>query len=196
MGQVEWVLQSKKKKKQGGDMETTGIGLVYYSNKTENKNTQKLKMDINVLKRQRRRRHREKDMERKHRGERYGEKTLRNAVNPQATEQSSGERKEEFLCAAGEQHREGGQRRKREIDRWKKRARTRGWPREFEKSVKGFDCSCEKGIHGEKMEQEWHKMTQNGHLYGWGDGTRMDMMTYGKKIGRRCVTVEVKKNEM
>lgn len=68
------------------------------------------------------------------------------------TELSSGERKEEFLCAAGEQKREGrrgkrlrGGRRDEEIDRWKKAKRTRGWPREFEGRVKGFDCSREKG---------------------------------------------------
>lgn len=41
-----------------------------------------------------------------------------------------------------------------------KKARTRGWLREFEESVKGFDCSEEKGTHGEKMKQKWHKMTK------------------------------------
>lgn len=106
--------------------------------------------------------------------ERKGEKTSRNAVNPQATEQFSGDRKEEFLCAAGEQNREGGSRRKRETDRWKKRARTRGWPREFERSVKGFDCCVEKGGHaGRKWSEngtKWQKMaTQGWHEKGCGD---------------------------
>lgn len=41
---------------------------------------------------------------------------------------------------------------RKEIDRWKKRERARGWPREFEESVKGFDCSREKGTRGEKMK--------------------------------------------
>lgn len=41
----------------------------------------------------------------------------------------------------------------KEIDRWKKRERTRGWPREFEESVKGFDCSREKGTRGVKVKQ-------------------------------------------
>lgn len=85
-------------------------------------------------------------------GEKEGEKALRNAVNPKATEESSGERKEEFLCAAGEQNREG--RGDEEIDRWKKRERTRGWPRDFEESLKGFDCSRQKGTHGVKMKQK------------------------------------------
>lgn len=55
-------------------------------------------------------------MEGETRGDGYGEteeKTWRNAVNPQATAQSSGERKEEFLCAAGEQNREGGRGKRR-----------------------------------------------------------------------------------
>lgn len=42
----------------------------------------------------------------------------------------------------------------RKTDRWKKRERTRGWPREFEESVKGFDCSREEGKRGEKMRQK------------------------------------------
>lgn len=50
--------------------------------------------------------------QRETRGDRYGDKegakAQRNAVNPTVTELSSGERKEEFLCAAGEQKREGG----------------------------------------------------------------------------------------
>lgn len=59
----------------------------------------------------------------------------------------------------------------KEIDRWKKRARARGWSREFEESVKGFDCNGGKrvvagvgggGARGDKMKQKWHKMTQNG----------------------------------
>lgn len=33
----------------------------------------------------------------------------------------------------------------KEIDRWKKRARARGWSREFEESVKEFDCNGGKG---------------------------------------------------
>lgn len=49
-----------------------------------------------------------------------------------------------------------------EIDRWKKRERKRGWPREFEGSVKGFDCSREKGTHGVKMKRKGHEMTRNG----------------------------------
>lgn len=36
-------------------METTGTGLVCYSNNMEDENTEGLKRDINVLKRQRRR---------------------------------------------------------------------------------------------------------------------------------------------
>ncbi len=45
-----------------------------------------------------------------------------------------------------------GDREREEIDRWKKRERTRGWPREFEESVKEFDCSREMGTRGEKMK--------------------------------------------
>lgn len=41
----------------------------------------------------------------------------------------------------------------KEIDRWKKRERARGWPREFEESVKGFDCSREKGTWGENGQK-------------------------------------------
>lgn len=37
--------------------------------------------------------------------------------------------------------RAGGREDGEEIDRWKKRARARGWSREFEESVKGFDCN-------------------------------------------------------
>lgn len=110
--------------------------------------------------------------------ERKGEKTLRNAVNPQATEQFSRERKEEFLCAAGEQNREGGSRRKRETDRWKKRARTRGWPREFERSVKGFDCCVGKGDTLGKNEV---RMVQDDRKWPLRDDTRMDTVTCGKK---------------
>lgn len=36
-----------------------------------------------------------------------------------------------------------------EIDRWKKRARARGWSREFEGSVKGFDCNGGKRVMAE-----------------------------------------------
>ena len=49
--------------------------------------------------------------------------------------------------------REGG-RRAKAIDRWKKMEGTRGWPGEFEGSVKGSDCSREKGTHGVKMKQK------------------------------------------
>lgn len=60
-------------------------------------------------------------------------------------ELSSGEGKEEFLCAAGEQSTEGGGgEKKTAMDRWKKMDGARGWPREFEGSVKGSDCSREK----------------------------------------------------
>lgn len=125
--------------------------------------------------------------------ERKGEKTSRNAVNPQATEQFSGERKEEFLCAAGEQNREGESRRKRETDRWKKRARTRGWPREFERSVKGFDCCVEKGdTLGEKWSEngtKWQKMaTQGWHEDGCGDMWEKNKRE--KNTGRHDVTAE------
>lgn len=36
----------------------------------------------------------------------------------------------------------------KEIDRWKKRARARGWSREFEQSVKGLDCNGGKRVVG------------------------------------------------
>lgn len=60
--------------------------------------------------------------------------------------------------------RAGGRGDGEEIDRWKKRARARGWSREFEGSVKGFDCNGGKewGACEEKMKQKWHKITQNG----------------------------------
>lgn len=114
--------------------------------------------------------------------ERKGEKTSRNAVNPQATEQFSGERKEEFLCAAGEQNREGGSRRKRETGRWKKRARTRGWPREFERNVKGFDCCVEKG---DTLGENEVRMAQNNRKWPLRDDTRMDTVTCVKKNKRK-----------
>lgn len=38
----------------------------------------------------------------------------------------------------------GKRRREKEIDRWKKSERARGWSREFGGSVKGFDCSRQK----------------------------------------------------
>lgn len=34
----------------------------------------------------------------------------------------------------------------KEIDRWKKKARARGWSRELEESVKGFDCNGGKRV--------------------------------------------------
>lgn len=63
--------------------------------------------------------------------------------------------------------RAGGRGDGEEIDRWKKRARARGWSREFEESVKGFGCNGGKrvmagrgggavGARGEKMKQKWH----------------------------------------
>lgn len=42
--------------------------------------------------------------------------------------------------------RAGGRGDGEEIDRWKKRARARGWSREFEGSVKGFDCNGRKRV--------------------------------------------------
>lgn len=46
----------------------------------------------------------------------------------------------------------------------------RGWPREFEESVKGFDCSREKGTRVVKMRWKWHKndkMASRAVVRGW-----------------------------
>lgn len=73
--------------------------------------------------------------------------------------------------------REGAERRGRQTDG--KRARARGWPREFERSVKGFDCCVEKGDTLGKNEV---RMAQNDRKWPLRDDVRMDTATCrGKK---------------
>lgn len=74
------------------------------------------------------------------------------------------------------------QRGREETDRWKKRARTRGWPREFERSVKGFDCCAEKGDTPGENEA---RMAQNDTEWPLRDDGRMDTVTCGGRKQQR-----------
>lgn len=80
-----------------------------------------------------------------------------------------------------ERRRRRGGRGDKEIDRWKKAERTRGWPREFEGRVKGFDCSREKGDTWGENET---KLTWNDTkwLLVW-----LERMPYGWTLWREAV---------
>lgn len=80
----------------------------------------------------------ETETERQHRGMHLLPKRLNNPLEK--------EKRNFYVLQVSRADREW-ERRETEIDRWKKRERVRGWPREFEGSVKGFDCSRQKDGH-------------------------------------------------